>query len=311
MIFQAGNLFGNLFTSIANQTIAIYPLSNSGLGVDTLINVLDHVQVDVVVGSPVIAEGLASNSTLLNSVSSRIAALGYAGGDISRATGNTIAKLLKLFSVYAQTENGINATIRPIGAWGEWDWRSIHLHPQAGYEFRRRNEEEYELVIVRNSDSEKEQPVFKVFPLIQEWPTKDLFTPDPCGSGAWIYRSRTDDNLTFNDGTTFNPLLFEQHVNGHPDVRDVLMLGSRRPQAALLVELKIPEVSSGSKRTEMIDRIWPLIAEANVHCTTQSTIDQSHIFFALPDKPIPRAGKGTVQREPAAKLYSDELAGLY
>ncbi len=311
MAFQAGNLFGNLFTAIANQTTVVYPLHDAILNAKTLVNILEHVQVDVAVSSPKVVEVLASDSAMLEFVSSKIGALGYAGGNISNAAGCTLASSLKLFSVYAQTENGINATIRPAYSWGEIDWGCLHFHPQAGYEFRHIVNEEFELVIVRKSNPTEEQPVFKVFPHLQEWSTKDVFIPDVARPGGWIYRSRADDIINFNDGTTFNPVVFEQHVNGHPDIRDSVMLGTQRPQASLLIELNSPRVLSESERTDVINDIWPLVSKANAECNKQSTIPRSHIMFTLPEKPLPRASKGTVQRALAVKLYAEELHALY
>lgn len=89
------------------------------------------------------------------------------------------------------------------------------------------------------------------------------------------------------------------------------MLGTQRPKAALLIELRSPQAFSDTERSEFVERIWPFIALANEFCTAQSTISNTHILFTHPEKPLPRAGKGTVQRAPALKLYANELGFLY
>ena len=44
---------------------------------------------------------------------------------------------------------------------------------------------------------------------------------------------------------------------------------------------------------------------------TGARVSKSHILFTEKQRPIPRAGKGTIQRAPTLKLYQDELNALY
>lgn len=263
------------------------------------------------VGSPNVIEQLARNLDMRQIVFRKIRALGYAGGDISRSAGDILAKEATLFSVYASTENGVTPTIRPKKPMEVDDWKCIEPHPNAGFHFRHLANSEYEAIVVRNSIEDEEQPVFKLFPNLREWPTKDIFTPNPLNPRSWIYRSRTDDLLVFSDGTTFNPLDFEQQISGHPEIKAALMFGTRRPQAALLMELENPQGLSGDAHSELMERLWPTIAEANKMCTAQSVIQKSHILLTQAENPLPRAGKGTVQRARAFQMYEAALGSLY
>ena len=141
------------------------------------------------------------------------------------------------------------------------DWKCVEPHPNSGFEFRHLANNEYEAVVVRNRIEDEEQPVFKLFPNLREWPAKDVFTPDPVNPRSWIDRSRTDDLLVFSDGTTFNPLEFEQQISGHPEIKAALMFGTRRPQAALLIELETPQGLSGDARSDTVERL----SKGNVH----------------------------------------------
>lgn len=191
------------------------------------------------------------------------------------------------------------------------DWKCVEPHPNSGFDFRHLANNEYEAVVVRNRIEDEEQPVFKLFPNLREWPAKDVFTPDPVNPRSWIYRSRTDDLLVFSDGTTFNPLEFEQQISGHPEIKAALMFGTHRPQAALLIELETPQGLSGDARSDTVERLWPTIAEANEMCTAQSVIQKSHLIFTQAENPLPRAGKGTVQRARAFQMYEAGLELLY
>lgn len=103
----------------------------------------------------------------------------------------------------------------------------------------------------------------------------------------------------------------EHHINHHPEVRSVLVIGTLRFQAALLVELKTTKQLSATERAEVIERLWPVIEEANQDCPRHAKIAKSHIFFTTPEKPMALAGKGTVQRQPTLKLYASEIDALY
>lgn len=77
----------------------------------------------------------------------------------------------------------------------------MHPHPAAGLEFRPSVDALFEAFIVKNLDYEDQQPVFKVFPQLDEYPTKDLFYPHPSKPDFWAYHGRADDIIVFE--TTF------------------------------------------------------------------------------------------------------------
>lgn len=303
-------MFGHL-VAIANQTTVIYPVPDAALSVQTFIDVLKHTSPDVAIVSPIVAEHLGSDPAMLDLVYKTIDTLCYAGGDISQIAGDSLARCGRLSSIYASMESGLNPKIRPDGAWTVTDWKRHQFHPKSGFEFRHVSENDYEAFIVRNPIPEEEQPIFKTFPHLQEWSTGDLFSPDPVNPGSWTYRGRADDRINFIDGTTFNLLPFEHLVNGHPDVKAALTFGSQKPQAALLVELERPKDFSDAERVKSIERLWPVIWKENESCSKNARIEKSHVVFTRPEKPLPRAGKGTVQRRPALLLYAEEVEALY
>lgn len=308
---QAGNLFGNLLISISCQTTVIYPLPDAAVSAETLVQILQHTTADVAVASPNVIKQMGLDSTMRQTVSTKLHALGYAGGDISRSIGDSIAEGLTLFCVYASTENSITPTIRRLDTFAANNWKRIKPHPQSGTTFRHLTNDEYEAVIVRDPIEEQEQPVFKIFPHLSEWPTKDVFTPDPLEQGSWIYRGRTDDLINFIDGVTFNPLEFEQQVGNHPEIQAALMFGANRPSAALLVELEDRPDGSHELSSITLERLWPTIDKANDLCMAQAVIEKARVVFTKPEHPLPRAGKGTVQRAKAFELYKADLDALY
>ena len=304
-------MFTNLFTTLPNQTTTIYPVPSAGLSADTLVDVPKQVDADVAIVTPLVAQRIATDPVKLDFIFGKLDHLGFAGGNLSKSTGDTLARRGDLFPVYGSTENGTSLTVRPLAAPAIDTWACMDFHPKAGYEFCYVGDGCYEAEVKRNPLAEEEQPVFKVFPQLQEWSTKDLFTPHPTTLGAWVYKSRADDIIVFADGTSFNPLEYEALISGHPSVRTALMLGSQRPQACLLVELVEPHDLAKGDVSTALESLWPLISQANERCTKQSAIMKPFVLFTQPGKPLPRGFKGTVQRSVTVKLYEDDLNRMY
>lgn len=108
---------------------------------------------------------------------------------------------------------------------GNVDWSYIQIHPVSNPEFQHRFGDLHELVIVRHPECEKYQAIFTHFPDLQEYKTRDLFSPHPTKPGFWKHRSRIDDVIVFLNGEKTNPVTFEQEVSRHPEVKSALVVG--------------------------------------------------------------------------------------
>lgn len=309
---KAGNLFATLFDAIANQTVILLPLAGALPSAQLVTDGLRHVKADVAILVPPYMEQIARNPALLDIISSNLDTVAYGGGDISQFAGDTITTKVRLFSFNGSTETGLYPLLRPSGTFPAEDWKYIHPHPAGGLEFRPRPHGVYEAFIVRNPDFEQEQPVFKIFPHLQEFATQDLFTPHPSKPNLWTYHGRADDIIVFKTTMQTNPTAMEQHVGHHPQVQGAIMAGTGRFQPCLLIELGTsPDSPSPARAAELIEELWPIVEQANQTYQIDSRISKSHIIFTDPEKPMQRAGKGTVQRAPTLQLYRDELDALY
>ncbi|TGO41736.1 hypothetical protein BHYA_0017g00460 [Botrytis hyacinthi] len=138
--------------------------------------------------------------------------------------------------------------------------------------------------------------------------------PHPSIPDLWAYSSRSDDIIVLLTGEKTNPTTMEQTISHHPEVQAALLAGTARFQTALLIEL-VPSQNSEKlytvERAHTIERIWPKIEEANQDCPQHAKVAKTHILFTTPEKPMERAGKGTIQRKPTLDLYSEELDKLY
>ena len=175
----------------------------------------------------------------------------------------------------------------------------------------------FELFIVRKTPRDQfpgMEVAFWTFPELDEWATRDLYKRHPTKKNHWKYYTRRDNIIVFSNGEKLNPEDIETSVSRHPGVCGALVLGSGRFQAALLIEASDDALAryNGPNAAEaFIDEVWPAVEAANKITVAHGRIARPLILLADPFKPFPRAGKGTIQRPMAAKLYEHEIDELY
>ncbi|KAI9043969.1 putative NRPS-like enzyme [Aspergillus affinis] len=190
-------------------------------------------------------------------------------------------------------------------------WQYLYIHPTAQPEFRQRMDDLHELVLVRSTQNPEAQPVFAMFPGLDEYETRDLFSPHPTLPNLWRHRGRRDDIIVFLNDEKTNPVTFEQQVSRHPDVRSALVAGNQRLEACLLIEPATMEALSDAAKADLIEAVWSAVEEANAQCPAHARVSKSKILVLDAAKPMLRAGKGTVQRAGTIQLYQDEIDALY
>ncbi|KAI2996525.1 hypothetical protein CBS147346_9312 [Aspergillus niger] len=312
--FHAAGLAYSLFLTIPVGTTVIFPASGGLPTAASLVEARKKTQIDILLGVPSIIQEFSQSPELLDYCSKHLDRLVYCGGDLPQPIGDAVASKIKLMNLYGASEVGMISTIHSkTNRDPRTDWRYLHINPRMGAELRHVADQYYELVIVRSPKSEKHQLSFTVFPDQQEYHTKDLFVrhPDPSKPDLWRWAARADDVIVFLNGEKTNPVSMEQHIAAsNPEVTAVLVAGARRFQASLLVEIGGKDLTA-HERAAMIEKIWPSVEEANAVCPAHARVAKTHILFTKPDKPMLRAGKGTIQRAASLELYTSELDALY
>lgn len=275
------------------------------------VDCLHHQKIDIITLIPPYVEEMAQNRDILKYLSHEVETVMWAGGDVSLDAGEAISSNLQLFTSCGSTETGLWPILRRSEGWHANKWKFMKFHPAMNMRLEPRSEGIFQAYIVRNPGSEYEQPVFKVFPTIQEYDTGDLFSPDPLDSDLWQYRGRADDIQVFLSGEMYHPTGVEQLITQHADVQEALLIGTRRTQAALLLEMKPPQELNPAEQTQIIDNLWPQIEEANERCPAYAKVTKRHILFTRPGKPMARSAKGSVQRHVTVQQYEEELNELF
>ncbi|KAL9585525.1 MAG: hypothetical protein Q9212_001478 [Teloschistes hypoglaucus] len=99
----------------------------------------------------------------------------WAGVPLSKSTGNLLVNDVKLIPCIGSTE---------AGAWfpktrKDHDWNCYTFRESMGIEFEKRTENDYKVVFVRKPEYAQWQQIFRVYPDLTEFCTKDVFAKHP------------------------------------------------------------------------------------------------------------------------------------
>lgn len=283
-------------------TCVLGPFPPSG---DTANAVHIHGNIESSVLPPSVIAELAKVPEQLENLS-KLDHLAFGGGSIPAGISTEVGQRTRLINILGTTECGVLPSVFPETASASY----ISISPVAGAEYRHVAVELHELVLVRKPQLEKYQGIFRTFPQLNEWPTKDLFERHPTDENAWLSKGRLDDIIVFGTGEKMNPVTMEDTIGVHPAVQGVLVVGTGRTQTSLLLEVSVP-ASTAEEKERLLEDIWPVVQQANVSCYTHARVHRDMIVFASPEKPFLRAGKGTIQRYLTVELYQPELDELY
>ncbi|KAJ8509096.1 hypothetical protein ONZ45_g8704 [Pleurotus djamor] len=143
--------------------------------------------------------------------------------------------------------------------------------------------------------------------------TSDLFEKHPSIDGLWKIVGRKDDVIVHSSGEKTVPGPMEDIIASHPGIQGIILFGERQSQPGALIELKdntrFP--TNDEELQSLRNEFWPIVEEANKLAPTFSRVYKDMILFASPDKPLPRAGKGTVMRKAALAVYDAEIQNIY
>ncbi|KAF5878579.1 putative nrps-like enzyme protein [Botrytis fragariae] len=279
-----------MIAAIANQTTHIFPpavtIPTAALAVEGLKHTNDVV--GILGGRPLVVD-CAKNSELLDFFAIHVGLMCYGCGDVAQALRRIVSTKLDLYTSHGSTE-------------------SFRLHPEG--------ENLYEACIVRNPKPEDEQPVFKLFPTLQEFRTKDLYSPHPTKPDLWIYKMRSDDMIPLSNGQIANPSIMEHAVLDCTGIKEAVVLPAQKiclenyiTCIALLIE-PTTEGLSNEQKDGLIGELWPIVAKTNSYYRTNAFIEKKRILFVDPRKPLARTAKGTVSSKSVLEDYKEEVDKL-
>ncbi|KAJ8071245.1 hypothetical protein OCU04_001580 [Sclerotinia nivalis] len=303
--FHGANIFPNFFCALTSDTTIIFPPANLPPTVESFLGAIKATKVDVAFIPPQFVPQIVGNPEYLDIVSQNVETVMSGGGAILKQAGQILSSRVKFFTKYASTEMGSLPCTRPCGPWKPENWNYITPHPETGIEFQFHSSDNegdmYEACIKRK---EVEQSVFKLFPKLDEFRTRDLFRPHPHSPIQWEWCGRVDDTIVLSTGANVSPVIMEEGLAGCSDIQAVLMVGNGKVRPALMIERKNEDTSLA----EIIYRLWDKIEKLNSEYFEDHRILKSHILLT---GPMIRTAKGTIQRATTVELYKEQLEELY
>ncbi|OJJ43897.1 hypothetical protein ASPZODRAFT_892681 [Penicilliopsis zonata CBS 506.65] len=306
----AGVHFG-ILNPFFNNTTVILPLPTVSPTGEALLDILKNCHADWVVAVPLTLETISKGTALLNDIARHVKLLLFSSGSLSSNSGDTIASKIKLVSLVASPETGPLPTMYRYGYNSQKDWNYVRLHPALGARFDPLPGDVFELVFERSPKCESHQTVFTLYPDLEVYRTKDLFTPHPSLPDTWTHASHSDDIIVFLSGEKANPIVFESYVARNPEVSAALMFGHQRFEAGLLIELNYQDTLTTLEKAHIMQRIWPTIEEANELLPAYTRVSESHVCFTDPGVPFIRTLKGSIHRQATLQQCSDKVNQLY
>ncbi|MCJ1295167.1 hypothetical protein MMC34_006729 [Xylographa carneopallida] len=306
-LFHAAGLGFLLPICIYHGIIPVLPPANGPLTAEIANSVNIYGNVRMGLFPPSMLVDLARDPVFLDNLR-HLEHVSFGGGPLPKDIGDLISTKTRVSACFGTTE----AAFYPTELSEPEDWQYFSFSPFLGQEFRHFGDDLYEHILVRSKSPELAalQGIFFTFPDLDEFATKDLYSKHPSRVGWWLYRGRADDIIVFSNGEKLNPLAMEATIESHPAVLSALIGGHGKFQSVLLVEPVTPP-STEQEAEELLTKLWPTIEKANRQSPAHGRLFKDLVTFTSAEKPMLRAGKGTVQRRKTFELYEEELNALY
>ncbi|KAL9006359.1 MAG: hypothetical protein Q9188_000895 [Gyalolechia gomerana] len=225
------------------------------------------------------------------------------GGPVSPISAGKVNDVVRVLNLTGTTEGLFIGNL--VVEREDWLW--FAFHPFSGFQFKEVELGIYEHWVHRNEHWPLFQGIFHTFPAEQSIDFKDLYIKHPTKPNLWAFKGRSDDTVVLSNGYKISPLDTEAFVTTHPAIEGCLIIGTGKPQAGLLIELKDPL----SRDNELFDSIWSTIEKANALSLHKNQLQRDYVTFAEPDKPFVRTDKGTVKRRATLALYANYIERFY
>ncbi|KAL6918333.1 hypothetical protein FSST1_009828 [Fusarium sambucinum] len=267
----------------------------------------DHIKIDIWSMIPSLTDELGEAPDILPKLS-RSKFICASGGPVSSVLGSKANEHVRVLNLTGTSEGLFIGNL-----WVDrQDWHWFAFHPWSGFDFKMVEPGLYEQWIHRNEHSDLFQGLFQTFQDVDSFNFKDLYVPHPTKPGFWASHGRSDDVVVLSNGYKISPLDTEALVTTHPAVDGCVMIGSGKPQAGLLIELKDPTIKRDDDNAEaLFNSIWAVIERANSLSLHKDQLHRDYIAFSEADKPFIRTDKRTIKRRATMALYADYIERFY
>lgn len=311
---KAGGVLLTLLKSLYHDIVSVFQPPDVALSADLFDAILRYGNCSGCVIPPYLLEEMLTNPQQFDTLVS-LDFVQFGSGPLSQKAGETLLTRQKNCPHFiGSSECGLYILLELDDPTA--DWQYFRFHPWSGADFRPIDDtnETYELFIVR-SDAPKiagMQPVFELFPDIDEWPTKDFYVRHPSKSDHWRCIGRNDDVIVLSNGEKLNPVDTEGRIaNAHTSVTGALVIGQGRFAPALILEIRNIDTSDPVKKRQLVADVWPLVEAANRDAPGHARLSKELVLLTTADKPFLRTPKLSIRRKPTIERYAVEIDEMY
>ncbi|KAI9712767.1 MAG: putative NRPS-like protein biosynthetic cluster [Bogoriella megaspora] len=308
-LFHTSGLNIGITMSFILGVTTVYPAAKASANPAYVDEMHKYAKVDASIGPPTTYEELSHDPVSLDRVNKMHWIL-VCGAPLSQTAGDVIAEHTRVISNFGATETACLPRLAPPPE----DWAYFYWHPShSGIELREAIEGLFELFLVKDPEISKLQGIFYTFPHLDEYSMNDLYAkhPDPNKKFLCRWKSRADDVIVLNNGENLAPAQMESSLAVSSLVKGCMVVGHGRFQPAVLVDLGKAPPTDSKELQSTVKELLPALGEANKHAPSHGKLDQYHVMFVDPERPIVYLGQGKIQRLKTFKLYEDDFEDLY
>ncbi|KAJ7281917.1 L-aminoadipate-semialdehyde dehydrogenase [Mycena rebaudengoi] len=233
--------------------------------------------------------------------------VGYAGAAVPDDLGDRlVAAGVNLISIYGTTETGglLNST-RDMATDKAWNWLRASGYILDFLDMEPRGDNTFEAVV-----KDGYPPKIETNRPDGSYATKDLFLRHEKHDNWYKYIGRLDDTLVQTLGEKTNPVPIELAIRGNsPYVAEAIVFGAGRPQTGCLI---LPsELAKDLTHAQLMDKIWPVIEEANAQAPTHSRLLPEMIEILPYGTHVPVATKMSILRPACYSKFKDIIDAIY
>ncbi|KAL9938013.1 hypothetical protein V8E36_003558 [Tilletia maclaganii] len=123
-------------------------------------------------------------------------------------------------------------------------------------------------------------------------------------------KGRVDDVVVLATGEKVNPIILENALRQHPLVNEVLVYGSGRFQAGVIIELI--DTVEVDDIPETREQLWTAVEEANQKMDSHGRVEKALVIVTSRKlKPLPRTVKGNPQRRESQEVFAAEISAAF
>ncbi|KAF4472232.1 Linear gramicidin synthase subunit D, partial [Fusarium agapanthi] len=193
-LFHIAGICLGLYSAVFFEWTVVLP-SAGPIMQHVIEDALDHISLDSAFISPSVLQDISKSPRVLKKLS-KLKFITSAGGPIPQSVGDLIHSRVPIMQTMGMTEGQWLASVVTHPD----EWAYYYFHPRTGVEMRPYSEGLSELVFVQNPKLSATQSVFKTFPNLDIWETKDLYSRHPKHPDLWKYEMRRDDLIILSNG---------------------------------------------------------------------------------------------------------------